>query len=68
MGNNPSAHFRRLGNENDTFDLICPHCFLTIGSGVKEPDIAELERAHWCWYRGRFLLIETATKHGEQDQ
>ena len=65
MDNNPSSYFPRRGDENGTFDLICPHCFRTIACGAKEPDLAELERDHWCWYRGRSLLIETATEHGE---
>jgi len=39
-----------------------------LASGVKEAEIAELERAHWCWYRARSLLIETATKHSERDR
>jgi hypothetical protein len=68
MDNSPSSYFPRRGDGNGTFELVCPHCFLTVASGVKEPEIAELERSHLCWYRAQSLLIETATKHGEQDR
>ena len=62
MDNNPSSYFPRRGDGNGTFDLICPHCVLTIECGVEEQEIAELERAHWCCYRTRSLLIGTATE------
>jgi len=68
MDNNSASHFSRRGDGNGTFDLICPHCFLTIACGVEEQEIVELERAHWCWYRARSLLIGTSTKHTEQEQ
>jgi hypothetical protein len=40
--------FPRRKNENGTFDSICPICFRTVASGVKESQLAELERNHIC--------------------
>jgi hypothetical protein len=48
----PSA-FPHRKNENGTFDAICPVYFRTVASGVKESQLAELEREHIC--EGRFI-------------
>ena len=68
MDNNPSSYFPRRGDENGTFDLICPHCFRTIACGVKEPDIAELEQAIGVGTEHGLCSSKLLTKYSEQNQ
>jgi len=48
MANPENAIFRHRHNENGTFDSICPHCYLTVGSTDDEQNLFLFERSHGC--------------------
>ncbi len=35
-------------NSDGSFDSICPHCFVTIGTAASEDDLERLEGEHVC--------------------
>jgi hypothetical protein len=40
--------FARRHNEDGTIDLICLHCFLTVGSSSDVTELSKYEQSHAC--------------------
>ena len=45
VSNEPFFHRR---NKNGTIDSICTRCFVTVGTALKESELAEMEQSHTC--------------------
>jgi hypothetical protein len=53
--------FPHRTNPDRTIDLICPRCFVTVGTSKREADLKRMEAAHICepW---RLRLYESVRK------
>ena len=48
MADQSSVPFPLRQNTNGTFDVICPRCFRTVASEVRESQIEEMTHIHTC--------------------
>jgi hypothetical protein len=47
----PPVDFAYRHNDDDSWDAICLHCFLTVGTASRIDVLAEVEALHNCYER-----------------